>query len=351
MDDIVVLVTGSGSPGIAGTVYSLRKNYDNRRIRLIGTDIKDDVPGKYLCNSFYRISRPESNNYKDELILICEKEHVDVILPQNTAELLTISRLKKEFESVGAKLLVSDPYTIEKANDKAKLLKIADGINVPIPKFFAVSESESLTHYAEILGWPQKSVVVKPPNSNGMRGVRIIDESKNYRELFYSEKPTNLYIKMKSLKEILGEQFPTLLIMEYLPGDEYTIDALNGSKSIVIPRKRKEIKSGITFSGELVKDDKIIEYSQKLMKRLNLHYAFGFQFKMDTQLNPKLLESNPRIQGTMVLSTLAGANIIYSAVKMALGEDIPEFQIDWDMKILRYWGIIGISHQKVMEMI
>jgi carbamoyl-phosphate synthase large subunit len=68
-----------------------------------------------------------------------------------------------------------------------------------------------------------------------------------------------------------------------------------------------------------------------LAHELDLKYAFGFQFK-----GGKLLECNPRVQGTMMASTFAGANIIYSAVKYALGEEVPEFNIDWDSRVLRY---------------
>ena len=57
-----------------------------------------------------------------------------------------------------------------------------------------------------------------------------------------------------------------------------------------------------------------------------------------------LLESNPRIQGTMISSTLANANIIYSTVKALLNEDIPPFEIIWNTNIYRYMGIIGIQN-------
>ena len=43
MDDVVVIVTGAGAPGIMGTIYSLKKNYDKRSIKIITTDIKDNM--------------------------------------------------------------------------------------------------------------------------------------------------------------------------------------------------------------------------------------------------------------------------------------------------------------------
>lgn len=153
---------------------------------------------------------------------------------------------------------------------------------------------------------------------------------------------------MNNLRNILGSSFPPLLVTEYLPGDEYTVDVLNADKVTAIPRIRNLIKSGITFDGTIEKNKDLIEYSEELTTELGLEYAFGFQFKQDKDNVPKLLESNPRIQGTMVLATFAGANIIYGAVKYALGEMVPEFNIAWGTRIMRYWGGIGISNSRVL---
>jgi carbamoyl-phosphate synthase large subunit len=135
MDDVTVLITGAGAPGIKGTLYSLEKNFDNRKIETIGTDIKEDVVGKYLCDIFYQISRPSTKEYLTQLLSICEKESVEVFLPQNTAELLVLAEHKKDFENVGTKIAVSDKQNIEIANNKYKLMKIANKIGVPTPLF------------------------------------------------------------------------------------------------------------------------------------------------------------------------------------------------------------------------
>ena len=137
--------------------------------------------------------------------------------------------------------------------------------------------------------------------------------------------------------------------MEYLPGEEYTVDILRTNTNItVIPRKRDLIRSGITFNGTLEHNEKIIEFSIQLSKKIDLYYCFGFQFKLDVNGIPKILECNPRIQGTMVLSTLSGANIIYSSIKAILGEDIPDFNIKWGTKLLRYWGGISVFNNKLI---
>ena len=348
MDDITVLVTGSGAPGIRGTLYSLKNNFDGRNIKTIGTDIKDNVIGKFLCDKFYQINKPSSPEYLEQLLSICKNENVDVLLPQNTSELLVLSQTKKEFESIGTNVAISDEESITVANDKYKLMELAKNIGVPTADFYLVNTFEELIKYATKLGWPEKPVVIKPPLSNGMRGVRIIDESIDLKTSLYSEKPTSLYINMSFLEQILGSSFPDLLVMEYLPKDEYTVDILKAGTITVVPRRRNIIHSGISFESTVENNEFISKYSILLAEELKLEYAFGFQFKLDEHNIPKLLESNPRVQGTMVLSTFAGANIIYGAVKSALNEDVPVFDIQTGTKILRYWGGIGVNDTKVL---
>ena len=92
-------------------------------------------------------------------------------------------------------------------------------------------------------------------------------------------------------------------------------------------------------------DESLVSYAERLADELGLTFAFGFQFKRDREGTPRILECNPRIQGTMVTSTVAGANVVYSAVKHALGEPIPDDELDpsTDCSFLRYWGGIGTN--------
>lgn len=156
-------------------------------------------------------------------------------------------------------------------------------------------------------------------------------------------------MKLDELDGVLGESFPELLVMEYLPGKEYTVDILVTDDPVIIPRTRDIIRTGITFNATVEKNSEIIEYSRKIIKLLNLEYACGLQMILDENGAPKLIECNPRIQGTMVLSTLAGANITYGAVKLALGEHVPNFKIRWDTRLLRYWGGTAIFKGKITD--
>lgn len=350
MDNLKILITGVGAPGIKGTIFSLKNNFDERQVTIIGTDINNDVVGKYFCDNFYIIPRPgKTDEYLQKLFSICKNEKIDAVVPQNTAELLLLAKTKKEFNEFGAAIVVSNEDSIRTANNKFKLLQYCENYSVPYPKYYLVNSIEKLKTAALELGWPENKLAIKPPISNGMRGLRIIDEKIDKRNLFFNEKPNSLYIALEDLYKILGDSFPELIISEYLPGEEYTVDVLRTkSNTIVIPRRRDLIRSGITFAGTTVENKSIIKHTSILSEKLNLENCFGFQFKLSKDSTPKILECNPRVQGTMVLATMAGANVIYGGVKNALGESLPNFTIKWGTRIHRYWGGIAISNDKLL---
>ena len=133
--------------------------------------------------------------------------------------------------------------------------------------------------------------------------------------------------------------------MEFLPGEEFSIDVMvdNGKCHCVIPRSRDKIKMGISFVGTTVEDKEIIKYSKQLVESLNLNGNVGLQFKRDINGIPKIIESNPRVQGTIVLCTASGYNMVYNSVKAALGEKLIDYKINWNTKMIRYWDELYIN--------
>ncbi|RLJ00928.1 MAG: ATP-dependent carboxylate-amine ligase [Candidatus Aenigmatarchaeota archaeon] len=353
MDGLNILITGGGAPGISGTIYSLKNNYDNRNIKLICVDIKKEVVGKYLCDKFYQIPKPTDKAFVQKLKEICKKENVEIILPQVDNELSILAKNKKEFEKIGIKIAISDFKAIKKTNNKYELVQLCKRLGIPSPESYLVSDFKNLVEKAHLMGYPDNKVCIKPPISSGMRGFRILHErdKKDAGKRFYEEKPTGTYTDIEDLYSILGENFPELMIAEHLPGKEYSVDCFRTQEqTIIIPRTRDLIRTGITFNGTIEKNEKIIEYCNKIAEELQMKYCFGFQFKVDSKGVTKIIESNPRIQGTMVMSTFSGANIIYSSIKEALGEKVPDFNIKWGLRFMRCWGGIGIHKDKIEKL-
>lgn len=342
-----VLVTGCGAPGFPGTLWSLRSD-DGLDGRVVGTDVRTEQAGRYLADSFHRVPAADDGAFVDELVDVCATEAVDVVLPQVTRELPVLAAERSRFEAVGATVAVPSADAVERANDKGTLIDVCRDLRVPHPETATVETGAQLEGACRELGYPGRPVVVKPPDSNGSRGVRVLDADRDRKRAFYEEKPTGLYARLEDLRETLGERFPRLLAMEHLPGQEYTVDAFRrsgGGEVVAVPRRRESVRSGISFRAGLEEHEEIIEHARRLARELDLAYAFGFQFKLDRRGRPKILECNPRVQGTMVASTIAGANVVAASVRDALGEPLPRLEPAWDRSFYRYWGGVGVGGQ------
>ncbi len=344
-----ILLTGVGAPGVQGTLYSLREIGGT----IIGTDADESAVGQYLCDEFHTLPlSSETDSYLTALTKLCEARQVDAIVPQNTAELQILANHKQLFSKLGTHVLVSNPLSIEQANNKYHLLQVANSLEVPTGEFTVCEDIDSLRTQVEQRRSKGLLTVVKPPCGNGSRGVRVIIDAHDRDRCndFYHKKPSSLFCTLDELHAIIGDEFPELLVMDYLEGEEYTVDILRtDSRFIAIPRKREVMRCGITFRASLERDKQIIEACRQLSDAIDLEYCFGFQFKRNREGIPILLECNPRIQGTMVMSAMAGANIIAEAVRALLGEPQHSMQVDWNTRLIRYWGAVGVNESGVAK--
>ncbi|KQL47313.1 hypothetical protein AN963_18370 [Brevibacillus choshinensis] len=336
------MVTGAGSPGAPGVIKSLRK-VSQMHIEIIGVDTSAHATGFPLSDEFYTIPKASDNHFISDVLNICRSEKIDTILPMVTKELLEFSKNKQLFLDSGTVVSVSDYDNLVIANDKGKLLHKLALIGIPTPAFEIVQTAETLKEAISRLGYPQHPVCFKPTISNGSRGFRILDPNINRATMMFKEKPNSTYTSMNDLFDILEhvDEIPEIIVMEYLPGKEYSVDVLanNGKVVTAIPRLREATVGGITTSGIVVKETDIIEYASKVVVELGLHGNIGVQIRRDSNHDPKILEINPRMQGTIVHCLGAGVNLPYLAIKLALGLRIEphELLVKWGTRMNRYW--------------
>ena len=350
MGDLTVLITGAGAPGAPGIIKSLRLAED-RTIKIIGVDMDSESSGFAMVDECYAGEKAESDAFIPRIMEICEDARVDVVIPLVTNELMKFAKNKSRFAEIGVRVLVSNPKGLEVANNKYLLMKACKENGIPAPCFCKVQSWDEFKKAVFDLGYPDRPVCFKPPVSRGMRGFRILRDDIDHLDLLMNYKPNDVFATLNEMSHTLKDvkTFPELLVMEYVPGKEYSVDVLanNGSAPIVIPRSRDKLKMGISFVGTTENNREIIEYSKKIVDLLGLHGNIGLQFKLDSDGVPKIIESNPRVQGTIVLCTAAGVNIVYDAVKLAMGEEVTDTQGDvkWGVKMIRYWDEVYVQNR------
>jgi carbamoyl-phosphate synthase large subunit len=271
---------------------------------------------------------------------------VGVVLPQTTREIEVLCHEADNLRRQGIAVAVSSPEAIGLSNNKWKLLQVFEELGLPHPRYFLAREPREVAERAAELGYPARPVVVKPPQSNGMRGFRVLTERPWDVRRFMQEKPDGTEMRLADLLAILrsGSEYPALLVTEYLEGPEYSVDAFAGrAGAVAVPRLRKAIRSGISFETVLEDRRDLIDSTLCAAGRIGLRYAFGFQYKLDAAGTPKVLECNPRIQGTMAAGVFGGVNVIWMALCEAVGRPVVIPTSDLQRaSFLRYWGGVGL---------
>ncbi|NNJ55863.1 MAG: ATP-grasp domain-containing protein [Bacteroidia bacterium] len=335
-----ILVTGGGAPGAPGIINALKSD---PAITIFSCDFSEETPGKHLAHGYFRVPMGDDPNYIKTVTEECKKHTISTIFPITTKELLPLSLAKTQLKSMGIDVIVSDPHDLEIANNKGKLYDHLRLNSIETPEYFIVSSVDSFIAVAEELGYPSKPFIFKPCVANGSRGFRIVSADVDEHNLLFNAKPSHTYISLEKAVEILSmKSFPELLISEYLPGDEYTVDCLvsNGRTEVIIPRKRLKMNNGISVEGIIENNQKVIDYCEAILSTLKLDGPIGIQVKFSENNVPLLVEINPRIQGTSIACLGAGINIPLLTIRNKMEPSSASKNLQSNVK----WGVHFVRH-------
>lgn len=337
---INILMTGAGAPGAAGILKCLQFHPG---FEIVMVDANPSAVGRWLHAEFETIPMAHDKDFIEQLLAICQKRNIQVLLPLVTRELIPLAQHKKDFEQSGTKILVSDIDSLEIANNKTRLYQFLEWRGIEVPKYRVVETAQQFAAAVKELGFPGNRVCFKPSISNGSRGFRIVAADIDEHDLLFTEKPNSTYISFTDALRILSARpFPELLVTEYLPGEEYSVDCLadHGQPGLIVPRLRLKMINGITVEGMFIKDEAIISYCSQIIKELQLHGNIGIQVKQSSDGRFLIIEINPRVQGTIVAGLGAGVNLPVLAIKQELGLPVvdEELQVKWGTRFSRYWN-------------
>lgn len=336
-----VLVTGGGAPGTSGTAHMLNKGAqsDGLQIELFTTDLREQFRAGSEFRKSFQIPTPDSDDYLSALNQIIADVSIDLVIPQTTRESAFLSA---HTEKVNAKVAVLPAHHFSLLNDKWALLTAFRDTGLPFTDTALVHSVDEFYEAAREIGFPSIDLVVKPLSSSGMRGVRRISAEHETKEKFLKEKPNSWSISQDDLVAILGSgEWPPLLVMPYLDGPEYSVDVFRRfGKTLVLPRRRSLIRAGISMATELELHEEMVRVVEKFVDALNIEGVLGFQFILRDGV-PYVIESNPRVQGTMVASLLSGVNLLWLEVKhhLVLPVADQEFEVvNSTGEFLRTWS-------------
>jgi len=340
---INVLLTGIGCPGGVSVIQSLKADPN---IEIIGTDMKEDVPTKYLVKKFYVVPPGRNINYIDVMLNIVRREKIDVILPCATFELDVLSANKGLFRHSGCEVCVSDYNGQVVANDRYLMSKRFSG-KLFIPEFATPKNWEEMCYSLGVLGYPEKKVVIKPFVSHGSIGLKIVDNNIDIYEQYRYKKPYSINISMDQLELIFGgKEFDDILMQEYLPGQEWEVDLL------LDPISHKVIAGGLREQGDVIMSasekavlvfrDDVYQIGKEMAETLKLSYTINLSIKLAEDGTPKVTEMNPRLGAGAFLPISGGVNFpllsVYMAMRMEI--DVPEIDFLKGLSMYIYRGYL-----------
>ena len=245
---------------------------------LIGGSSVDDH-GKFVYEDYIpNIPFANTPEFIPAMAKIVKERNIDAIYP---AMDLVITILKEHEQELGCKVVASPVETTQICLSKELTYKKLEGC-VLIPKVF---EPQSVP----VDEFP---VFAKPKVGYGAKGTKKL----------YNQDEVNSFVKSKD----------ELLIVEYLPGEEFTVDCFTDREGQLIysaARKRNRVKDGISVNTFFVENqDDFTKIAIVINSKIEFRGAWFYQVKRNKKGELCLLEIASRLGGSSLLSRAIGVN-------------------------------------------
>ncbi|WP_040278212.1 ATP-grasp domain-containing protein [Psychroserpens damuponensis] len=257
--------------------------------------------------------------FLQKLNAIIKAHQVDAIYPAMDS---VISFLAKHKSELHCNLITSVSDTTELCLSKTKTYQFCQNI-INTPDIF-----NNIDH---IKNFP---VFMKPDIGYGSRGAKKIHSISEGHE----------HIK----------QFPSSIILEYLPGNEFTIDCFTNRHGKLLfsgARERKRIQNGISVQTVPVENkDAFIKIAEQINKVIEFRGAWFFQVKKNKHGELVLLEIASRLAGSSSLYRNLGVNFALLSVYDAFDIDVNIFHNSYNLELDRALTnkyIINIEYHSV----
>jgi len=266
MDKIAVFPCDSE---IALEIHRAFVGIKNVQLINLSSNATSNIEGCYT--NFPHVDNPNFISVLNEFV---KKEKINFIFPANDAVIMCLSQ-----HNINCQIIGSSAKTCQITRSKLQTYKLLSNVLLT-PKLFNVSNAK----------FP---CFLKPEIGQGSKGTFIAQNTKDLE--FYLNKD------------------PSLLILEYLPGEEFTVDCFtdfNRQLRCCCPRKRCRISNGISIETHNVEQiNKFLKIALLINKKLELNGAWFFQVKRNTFNHLTLLEVSPRIGGSSGLTRIQGINL------------------------------------------
>ncbi len=313
---LAVLVMAVGSP-LGQSIYKALR-ISGLPLRLFRADISDAAAGFHIDDAATNLVLPPvaDERYATALRACIRTHGIQAVFPVITPEHTFFEREREAFESEGVRIVSPSAGVYQLCNDKWRSMMRLKERGILAPDTW-LCEGPRQAGFAGMT-FP---VIVKPR---------------------FGASSANVFL-VKTLSELNGllAAFPQyeFVAQQYLSSEaEYTVGVYlsrDGSyrDTCVI---RRELKFGLSYRGQVIRDEHISAYCVEVCQALGLHHSGNVQLRM-LDGRPCAFEVNPRLSST----TSVRAHFGFNEPEMILREefDMPPSSVRprTTGRFVRYW--------------
>lgn len=308
-------------------IAMLRANDDGRELHVIGTHTDPDSPVLIACDESEVEPELDPADYVEWALQFARSHHVDVLIPR--LHMAELADARERFAAIGTSLACADGDTVRLFADKPCAYRAAAELDIPVPPHHVVRDSAGLREAHARLRQVAASVVMKPIEGVGGAGYRVLTTEPQTLEDFAGHirhrAGLDAVCRAMDVAVTADERVPELLVMPYLTGPEISVDVLarpDGAVLAAIGRGRSRRRRLIVDDAPARAVAEVLTGAHRVGYLSNTQVRY-WQGPDDGAPRPYLLELNTRIAGGLFQTALAGVNLPWAAVRIALGEQVP----------------------------
>ncbi len=267
--------------------------------------------GEFTYENYIKELLPfvDDENFINKINELVRKYKIEYIFPAHDSVVLELAEARERGELECA-VITSDLRTCRVARSKKLTYETLSEI-VTTPKIYE-------RQYIKDSSFP---LFIKPDVGQGSKGAQLVN---NFKDLEYC-----------------FDNDSSLIVMENLPGKEYTVDCftdLKGNLLFCDGRVRSRVSNGISVRSSPETGVNFREMAEKISSKLSFRGAWFFQVKKSKHEELVLLEIAPRIAGTMGLTRCRGVNLPLLSLFDAMGVETKIAKNGYNIMIDRALG-------------
>lgn len=339
-----ILITCVGGTMVPSALRWLR---EHSRIPLwvLGVDAKEAPLARVFLDGFHRVPMGGDADYVDVMVDIARRQSVRIIVPWSDGEAIALSTSRARFAEIGCDIFVSPADVLNVLQNKLATYRKLRDAGVPVPEHAAIDDPAALAGVLADYGYPQRTVVVKPVDGRGGRGMFVLIGQDGAPEWLGSGRregriDTEAFADTAPSALITGES----LVMPRLYDPVYDADVLaREGKVLSEVIRRRHNPTGIPWTGNTICRNPAFEfYARRIAEVLGLDGAHDIDLMSDADGNPALLEVNPRMSGSLAATLSAGVPFLDAALASRLGIELAVDLPDEDVEVAPYTEAVAL---------